>query len=438
MNKLLIEKFFPFTIVFITLSSAFVYAYSWFSVAKIFTNTSVWWFFSIVSLYTFYLIYKTNRQFVSKDYFVLKLYLIWIVVSIIRGFFIAETYWDWKGLIANAFALLLPIAVYLSINPVYPTKLLRIYINYMIPAFVLIAFVIYPGAYGFYLAALSFLILTIPYATRKWKIILIIISIMVIFADLSARSNVIKTLLPLFFLGFYIFRPFVRTRIIRALHSFFMIIPFILFLLASFGIFNVFQIEKYIQRDLVVMEVSEGGVLTESDLKADTRTALYKEVLQTANKHSTWLWGRSPARGNETELFSSLSDITGRQERLSNEVAILNIFTWLGGIGVVFYFLIFYKASYLAIFQSRNQFIKVLGLFIAFRWVYAWVEDINHFTLTTFSLWLMIGICYSKQFRMMTDRQIGVWIRSLYSNTFKKKIKDDRNSYPPHLPQSQR
>ena len=36
---------------------------------------------------------------------------------------------------------------------------------------------------------------------------------------------------------------------------------------------------------------------------------------------------------------------------------------------------IFWRASYLAITKSKNIFIPIIGIYIAFRWMFAWIED---------------------------------------------------------------
>ena len=114
--------------------------------------------------------------------------------------------------------------------------------------------------------------------------------------------------------------------------------------------------------------------------------------------------------------FSSSEDkvIGIRQgERYGTEVSILNIFLHTGLIGVLLYFLIFCYASYLAICKSRNIYIKLIGIFIAFRWCYGWVEDFNQFDINYAMLWLFIAMCFSTQFRMMTNRQFRVWLSSI-------------------------
>jgi hypothetical protein len=171
--------------------------------------------------------------------------------------------------------------------------------------------------------------------------------------------------------------------------------------------------DEYIGGDITTKGADSYGEVVEKNLKADTRTFLYRDVLHTADKYDSWWIGRSPVRGNESEAFG-MADESGRGERLGNEVAILNIFMWTGLIGVILHFLVFYRASYLAVNRSNNFYSKILGLFMAFRWLYAWVEDINYFTLTTVFLWLMLGLCFSRSFRAMTDSEVKYWIQGVF------------------------
>jgi hypothetical protein len=46
---------------------------------------------------------------------------------------------------------------------------------------------------------------------------------------------------------------------------------------------------------------------------------------------------------------------------------------------------------------------KLLGLLV-FRWLFAWIEDINEFD-KYFMIWFMIVVFFSKPFREMSDRE---------------------------------
>jgi hypothetical protein len=187
--------------------------------------------------------------------------------------------------------------------------------------------------------------------------------------------------------------------------------------------------DNYVKGDYQAVERDENGNIVEDNLKNDTRSFLYTEVLYSAKVFNSWLIGRSPARGNLSVAFGD-GDENGRGERLGNEVAILNVFTWTGIIGVVLYLIVFYRASYIAIHHSNNIYSKMLGLSVAFRWAYAWVEDINYFSLTYLFLWLTIGLCFSKSFRAMSDNEVKHWARgifNIYNNKLsRKKIQEIR------------
>jgi hypothetical protein len=262
--------------------------------------------------------------------------------------------------------------------------------------------------------------LFLPVLTFRWKVILLALSIFVIFIDLNARSNVIKFSVPILLSLIYYPRFYISTKLFEWVRKILFIVPILLFCLAVTDVFNVFNMDDYISGEFKTAETTVEGMSLDADLKADTRSFIYDEVLSTAEKYNSWLIGRSPARGYDSDWFGE-EDMTGRWERPGSEVAILNIFTWTGIVGVVLYLMVFYKASYLAINHSNNTFSQILGLFIAFRWLYAWVEDINYFTLTTVFLWFMIGLCYSKSFRGMTNKEVEYWVQGIFYNKLSAK-----------------
>ena len=198
-----------------------------------------------------------------------------------------------------------------------------------------------------------------------------------------------------------------------------MFLPFILFSLAASGIFNVFEIGASNNDKYVLVERSYEGGAVETNLSDDTRSFLYQEVLYSAKYFDFWIFGRTPARGHISNTFGDL-DPDKRNERVLDEVAILNIFVWSGMIGVVLYFLVFYYATYLAISKSKNIFSVIAGLFLLFRWVFAWIEDINAFTLTNIFIWILIAFCYSSEFRNMSTVDVQNWINELFIRRYKK------------------
>lgn len=384
-------------------------------------STTFWWLVKILVLLIFWIaIYYYFESENKRSIRIVKLFILWILFSIIRGIFVAETYWDWKGLIENAFALLIPIVVYTASNKERLQSILSFFVKYTLPFSLLILLPLHIGDWGWYLFPLSFLILFIPALKLHWKVILIVITLVVALGDLSVRSHIIKFGVPILLLSLYYFRFYIASeKIIEFTHKIFLIAPWVLFFIGISGIFNVFNIKEYIGISYVAKSINNEGFEQKQAITQDSRTFIYTESLQSAKKHNYWVLGRSPARGNDTDVFASImEEITGRSERLSNEVGIVNLFNWTGIIGVLLYFLVFSKASFLAIHQSNNIYIKLIGLYVAFRWLYAWIEDNGAFNMNTITIWLMVGICFSKSFRKMNNVEAKLWARGIFDKSY--------------------
>jgi len=410
-------KFAPFLIVLVAISSVTPY---------LIIPTDHWLFWLIIPTLTLFIFWKLRTKQVityKSELSIVSVYIAYNLFSILRGVLIADTYWDWKGLLINSLGILVPLVAYCCSNLYLLQRIIKFYIKYGLPIFFVVAIFTIKGAYGFYLVPISLLSLFLPVLHKKGRWIVVVFTLIGIFADFGARSNVIKFVMPIMLLLIFYFRRIITVRMLGVIRNILFILPFALFYLAITGTFNIFNINDYVKSDLVDVKQNSQGEVIEDDLKADTRTFLYQEVLQTADRYDTWLFGRSPARGNDTEAFADIADITGKKERLTNEAAILNVFTWTGLVGVFIFMLVFYRASYLAITNSNNIYSKMLGVFIAFRWLYSWIEDTNGFTLNTVFLWLMIGLCLSKVFRRMSEMEIKYWVHGMFGKRYKMAIK---------------
>lgn len=415
-NKQIISHFLPVTILLLAVYSVVPFLKQGVPMAGVLDNTTIWWAISFLILLAFFL---SRRYFFDKrnqdNMLIVWIYLIWNLVCIIRGMFAAEIYWDWKGLIGNAMALMLPVVIFASTNKMVVQSLLSFFMKYVLPLFVVFAVIVRTDAYGFYLIPVSFLILFLPILTKRQKMILLAITVFTILVDLGARSNVIKFGIPFFVLLLYYFRKSISVKMMEWIRIALFVIPLTLFGLGVSGIFNVFNTEDYIKGEYTGKGVDAQGNRVDEDLMADTRTFLYEEVLESAILNNYWLLGRTPARGNDSYTFGIReAELTGRYERLTNEIGLANVFTWTGIVGVILYSFIFFRASYLAVNRSRNIYAKMLGIYVAFRWLYSWIEDVNSFTLNYFMLMVMIGLCFSESFRGMSMRDVTIWARGIF------------------------
>jgi len=345
-----------------------------------------------------------------KDYRLVLVYLLWLLVGIIRGFVEmdemgdAADKWRWQNFILTSFALVLPIFVYVFSIPEILQKTLKIWFTFALFVFAGLMFTLSTSAYHFYLGPVLLMACFLPILPKRWKIILAGLLFLMIFINFTARSQVIKAGIALMISFAYIMSKYLSKRFFGLVHWICYIVPIILLYLGIAGIFNVFRFGEELNL----------GEVKEEKLSTDTRSGLYYEVITSAVKHN-YIWqGRTPARGNDTELFSKDYYNT---ERFDNEFCHPNVFTWLGMIGVILYSLIYLKSSYLAVYKSNNIWIKLLGLYIAFRWFFGWIEDINHLTIMSISLWMMIAMGFSEQFRQMNNEEFKEWAVGVFQKS---------------------
>lgn len=429
--KHFVSTILPYTIVLLALFTEVQLSVSSMPLLSLLSVTSINWGVSFFILVIFFLsrtYFFDNKN--KKNMFVVLIYLIWMAISIVRGMFAAEIFFDWKILIVNSFGLLLPIFAYVATNKSIVQSLLTSYIKYVLPMFLILSLVMITDAYGRFLMPISFLLFFLPALTKRQRYLVLFFSIVVLISNIHARSNVLKFGVPLIVLIIYYLQDKISVKTLQVIRITLFITPFIFLVLGVTNTFNIFDTSEYLG-EFHIEGTDYDGSVGEFDITGDTRTFIYVEVLESAMNNNYWLLGRTPARGNDSESFGPESyEITGRDERTGNEVGVLNVFTWTGIIGVILYMLIFYKASFLAIHRSKNIYSKMLGVYIAFRWLYSWVEDINNFTLNYFTLWLMIGLCFSYSFRMMSDYDVTIWIRGVFDKrylNFEKYLKGEGN-----------
>jgi hypothetical protein len=337
-----------------------------------------------------------------------------MLIDVVRGMFVAENYWEWKQLITASFSLSLPIFVYVFSEPDILTNVLKKWLKIALPAFfVFFIWCISRDAYHFYLGPILLLSCFLPVLSKKWKIILFVLLILMIFADFSARSQVIKAIMTLVIVIIYLlyaYRHVISLRILYVIHWSCYLSPVILLILGITNIFNPFEALSENARGKYIEKRIAGK---EEDLSVDTRTFIYEEVIVSAIRHHYVWQGRTPARGNDSYSFGAHTAKelqTGKYERYENEVCHANVFTWLGLIGVMLYGYIYLKSSYLALYKSNNLWMKLLGIFIAFRWAYGWIEDCNRFDIMNISLWMMIAMGFSVKFREMNNIELKKWV----------------------------
>ena len=372
--------------------------------------------YSLLFIVVWYIIKNRNLLF-SREYKLCTFYLIWSCLGFFFFFLIASNYWEYKQLFTGLLMTSLPCYAYLFREPRINCSVLHKW-NIVMP-FLFLFFFIWVCSSSCYFFLFPFILLYgcfLPVVPGKWKLI-VCVMLVAFCLDFSTRSNIIKVVSTIAVCFAYSCRRIIPELIYRIVHWLFYISIPVLLGLAATGRFNILE---------DMSSSNEGKHMTvvgdeEQDLSDDTRTFIYIEVIQSAIDNNYILFGNTPARGNYSESFvageyAMNEDLTGKGERHANELVHLNIFTWLGLVGLILYSIIYLQSSYYAVFRSNSVYMKLIGCTIAFHWVYGWIEDYNSFTVQNIWLWMMIGMGLSSKFRKMEDKQFKRWFIMLFKN----------------------
>lgn len=377
-------------------------------------NTAIWWAIDSAILLFFYKMWD-RKQF---DVSIVNCFLILVLCSAVYGLLLrAEVYWDYKLLFNNLMVFMLPLAAYAFMKPSLLTTTMRSYLTFSPWLLLLLSPFIDSDAYGRFLVPYSFMALFFKGLSVRNKILVFGAFCVTLLWGSESRSDVLKFCLCILLAVSFYYKKVetVLFRSIKFARVAFLILPFVFFTLAATDTFNIFKIDEELGID-GKYSMRDGNTGGDISALADTRTFLYVEEITSAIRNNYVVFGNSISRGYESAYFGGDADFEfkiNRGERQSCEVSILNIFNYFGLVGCIIYFLIFSMASYNAIYKSKNRYVPIIGLYVAFRWTFGWIEDFSKFDLNYLFLWIMIGICFSPIFRNMTDSDFGLWVNKL-------------------------
>lgn len=409
-----------FLIVLLTIEAGFV----WTTALSSINLTYIWWFLHFLILYN---IYKM-RKYSELDRVSMKLvkyYFIWMIFCSVRGLFVAENYWEYKQLVSGFLTLSIPAFAVVFSNSQILRTCLSYWLRYALPfLIVFLAFGFRGETIHFYAGPVLTLSCFLPVIPRKWRYLFLFLLFVMIVVDLGARSQIIKALAAILLSLALITSKYLTNNILKIAHWSCYVLAIVFLVLGVTGQFNIFE-EMSSHEGQYTEKVVRDGEAVEVDAAVDTRTFIYVEVINSAIKNHYVLFGRTPARGNDSASFGyyMAEDLkTGKYERHRNEVCHPNVFTWLGLIGMLMYTFIYMRSSWLAVYRSKNIYVKIVGVYIAFRWMYGWVEDINAFDIANASLWMLMAIGFSREFREMDNMEFKFWIKSIFNKSTTNRI----------------
>lgn len=345
-----------------------------------------------------------------------KLYSLWFIIciiGIIRGFFLIDNYWTAKALIQSSFDLFIPLLALAFASKDICSFFIKRWLVISIPLFILTLFI--GGAQGashFSFSIFLFLAFFIPILPKKWAFIIGFITIYMLSFYITDRAQGLKAFVSIVIAIIWKFRFYIRNSMLSFSNWCVWIGTIMLIYLFVTGSYNIFAESAEKEKGKHTTEIVRlDGSISIEDASADTRTGIYEDVIESAIKNDYVWFGRSPARGNDSELFGDIiAQITGKSERQKNEVCFPNIFTWLGLIGMGVYILFYFQAFRLALYKSKSKTMKILACFISFHFFLGWIEDNNRWDNNNVIIWMIIGMCFSQELRNMTDNDFKKWI----------------------------
>lgn len=341
---------------------------------------------------------RKNYKYISYNYNGNKIIACNVVCSlimIIRGLSHSDNYWQYKDvLLSNGPSLFFPLAIYLSTEIHFCAKCLSYIIKYYLLASVLLINDARLANTG------RIMCNTLPllgYFMNKYKWYIIIFTLYSLTLTWDARGWVLRALFGLTIGLCYIFfqRKISKLNkiIIGIVFSLFLLTPLLCAYLGYIGVFNVFNMQSYM----------DNSSMSEDDL-VDTRSFLYI-LVQNKLETSESVVGGVGLAVSYWDDFNAESNVKELQNfgRTATESGLLNMYFWGGIIGVFLYSMIYWMAAYYGIFRSKNNFCKLIGLFIIFRWVISFVDEPNGWVCSNIMLYFFMGICLNKKIRNLDD-----------------------------------
>lgn len=386
------------------------------------TSTTIGVLFGAIIMFflTLFLPQIIKSKFKGKN--LLLLFLLINVILVFRGFINSKTSQDWKFLLSQI------MIVYLSFPMLifFGRKLdvIRITFNTFFKFGILICTIflfsnrsLMMNGFPHNVAPIMLFVFFVPYVNLKKKIIILVILFISFISNTGQRANMLNIIVSLLIMSTYYVRRFILLfNIIPFLRKVLLITPILLLVLGVSGKFNVFKINEYIG-DVVV---SNNG--KKDNLVVDSRTGIYLDVILALHKEKAYLMGLGGS--GKTETYLSIDPFFARlykEGRRATESGMLNYAQYSGIFGIVVYFSVFMLASWLAIAKSKNWFMIMIGLWILYRGLFAFIEDRLIINLFTLFLALSIGMCFNPNLREMSDLEIKEFIKKIL-NVDKTKI----------------
>ena len=345
----------------------------------------------------------------------INLFLLYNIVVLLRGFLNATTEQDWIVFLVVDIPihLFVHFTLFLAFNKNSIISIFSAFLSFGLIIGIIIYFLPFKYQFGFPKAVspVYILILMIPFLSKKFGLFILALAFLSLFSDLESRSNVLNIIVALLIVITYYFKNSHLTHpFIKLIRGVLLITPVVLLILGVFGIFNIFLIGEYLSNDENMEEIL-----------VDSRTGIYTDVFTQLKKDNVILFGLGASGKTDTYLLDSKSQDFSEiynEGRRGTESGMLNYIQWGGVLGGLIYFLLFVKGSYFGIYKSNNWFCVMLGLWVAYKGLFSFIEDRPNFSIDSIFIFFAIGICLNKEIRKFSD----VDMKIMFENMLKRSV----------------
>lgn len=360
---------------------------------------------------------RSNNTEIDKGKQIIKLFIFYNIFIVIRGISSIKDSNDFSNIFGNIifYSLTFPLIIY-YLNLCNFTTYVRQYIIYGIIATIIIA--INGAGSGSMdvphtISGLYIIGLMLPYLNKKWYFIIILTLVLVLLTNLGTRTNIINfTAYICLLLLSYSKQILLRTK--KILSIILITMPIFFLILGLSGVFNIFKIGDIYQTSILI----SGGIKSgERELLVDSRTSIYEDVFNELKKENAYLIGLGANGKTET----SLSDINNadfdkiyKSGRSSTESGMLNQIQYGGAFGFISYSLLFIYAVYLAIWESKNKYITLIGLFVAYKYTLSFIEDCTSTNINYLFIMIAIALCYNKKIRNFNNKEMEIYCHQIF------------------------
>lgn len=363
---------------------------------------------------------KIYLQFNRTSFYLINILIVFNIFHIIRG--LLDTNIPLTTTLGNPYntlALLTPLAVSFSVrkNNIYLLNKFLIKIMILGDLLILISFMMEgtlivnkPNAAWQFMHTTIFLIGITSYLAYYLRYFILLNNIFLLWyigIIITSRATILRVLL------FYLFNILSRrfqyqVKILYpAIIIFVILTPLFLINTSLSGDSILGLIKDYVQESFGSSSTSSSFVVE----KADTRTFMYIEVIEDLVNTDSLLFGR----GSSGTYYSQYFYTTGADanNRFTTEVGFLSHLLKGGIATTLITLLLFLNASYLAIYQSKSIYIKWIGFIIITHIFVLSFENLVSFNLYNICIWFFVGICFSKDIRLMEEKKIAYLFKPL-------------------------